>query len=139
MTRQAVHILLVEDDEVDVQALERAFQKFKIANPLSVAQDGLEALEKLRDATNPLPRPYLVLLDLNMPRMNGIEFLKELRKDEALQETIVFVLTTSKAEEDRVEAYRLNVAGYIVKADPAISFMKAVEMLDHYWKVVEFP
>lgn len=139
MTSKAVHILLVEDDDVDVQAVHRAFRKLKIANPVHVARDGLEALEVLRGTKGAMPSPHLVLLDLNMPRMNGIEFLEEIRNDEALRETIVFVLTTSQADEDRVEAYRLNVAGYIIKSDPATSLLSAVDMLDHYWKVVEFP
>lgn len=139
MNTKPVTILLVEDDEVDVQGIRRAFAKRKIGNPIVRASDGIEALEILRRDDGSVSRPYLILLDLNMPRMNGIEFLKELRADEALRDALVFVLTTSEAEEDRVDAYRLNVAGYIVKQDSASSFMAAVEMLDHYWKIVEFP
>ena len=138
---EMVNILLVEDDEVDVMALRRAFRELKIANPITVARDGLEALEVLRgtNGTPPLSKPYLLLLDLNMPRMNGIEFLKELRKDEKLSSTLVFVLTTSKQEEDRIQAYDLNVAGYMVKSLLGDSFMTAVTMLEHYWRVVVFP
>ena len=134
-----VNILLVEDDEVDVQGLTRAFNKLKVANPITVARDGLEALELLRSERAKDLHPYLIILDLNMPRMNGIEFLTEVRADPDLKKSIVFVLTTSKADEDKTEAYSLNVAGYIVKADPAKSFLDAVQMLDHYWRVVEFP
>ncbi len=134
-----VNILLVEDDEVDVQGLTRAFKKLKVANPITVARDGIEALELLRSDRAKDLHPYLIILDLNMPRMNGIEFLTEIRSDPELKKSIVFVLTTSKADEDKTEAYRLNVAGYIVKADPARSFLDAVQMLDHYWRVVEFP
>ncbi|MFN3231616.1 MAG: response regulator [Alphaproteobacteria bacterium] len=136
---QPINILLVEDDDVDVQGITRAFKKLKVANPITRARDGLEALDILRSDKGRRLRPYLIILDLNMPRMNGIEFLTALRADEALKDSIVFVLTTSKADEDKIEAYRLNVAGYIVKADPAKSFLDAVQMLDHYWRVVEFP
>jgi CheY-like chemotaxis protein len=138
---ELVNILLVEDDKVDVMALRRAFLELKIANPIKVARDGIEALEVLRgtNGTPPLSRPHLVLLDLDLPRMNGIEFLKELRNDEKLSSTIVFVLTTSKQEEDRIQAYNLNVAGYMVKSLMADSFMQAVTMLKHYWRVVVFP
>ena len=136
-----VNLLLVEDDEVDIQGLKRAFAKSRIANPITVARDGLEALEMLRGENGrpKLPKPHLVLLDLNMPRMNGIEFLETIRKDEELKSTVVFMITTSKAEEDKQRAYGHNVAGYIVKQDPANTFMEAVSLLEHYWKIIEFP
>jgi len=86
-----------------------------------------------------LPKPHLILLDLNMPRMNGIEFLEAIRADQDLRSAVVFMITTSKADEDRMRAYGHNVAGYIVKRDPANTFMEAVALLEHYWKVVEFP
>lgn len=136
-----VTVLLVEDDEVDRRVVHRAFAKHKIANPIVEARDGLDALEIIRgkNGSPPLPRPYLVLLDLNMPRMNGMEFLEEVRKDSRLKDSVVFVLTTSHEEQDRFQAYQLNVAGYMVKADAGADFINAVEMLDHYWRVVEFP
>ena len=136
-----VNLLLVDDDEVDVQGLKRAFKKSKIGNPITVARDGIEALEFLRgqNGKEKLPKPHLILLDLNMPRMNGIEFLEEIRADEDLRTAVVFMITTSKADEDRMRAYGHNVAGYIVKRDPANTFMEAVSMLEHFWKVVEFP
>lgn len=136
-----VNVLLVEDDEVDRKVVRRAFAKHKIGNPITEAHDGIEALEAIRGQNGhaPLARPYLVLLDLNMPRMNGIEFLQELRGDDRLCDSVVFVLTTSREEQDRVQAYRLNVAGYMVKTDAGTDFINAVEMLDHYWRVVEFP
>ena len=141
MTTEPVTFLLVEDDDVDVRAMQRAFKRMKIANPIVVARDGLEAMEHLRgeNGREKLQRPYLVMLDLNMPRMNGREFLEEVREDAELRSSIVFVLTTSNDEKDRVEAYEKNVAGYIVKADAEKTFTDAVEMLDHYWRVVEFP
>ena len=136
-----VNLLLIDDDEVDVQGLKRAFAKSRIANPITVARDGIEGLEILRgeNGHQKLASPYLILLDLNMPRMNGLEFLEAIRADEALKSAIVFMITTSKAEEDKARAYGHNVAGYIVKQDPANTFMKAVTMLEHYWRIVEFP
>lgn len=136
-----VNLLLVDDDEVDVQGLKRAFNKSRIANPITVARDGVEALEVLRGENGKpkLPKPHLILLDLNMPRMNGLEFLEVIRADEEFRSAVVFMVTTSKAEEDKARAYGHNVAGYIVKQDPAKTFMQAVSMLEHYWTVVEFP
>jgi CheY-like chemotaxis protein len=136
-----VNLLLIDDDEVDVQGLKRAFLKSRIANPITVARDGVEGLEILRgeNGREKLPKPHLILLDLNMPRMNGLEFLEAIRADEDLKSAIVFMITTSKAEEDKARAYGHNVAGYIVKQDPANTFMQAVAMLEHYWRIVEFP
>jgi CheY-like chemotaxis protein len=136
-----VNLLLVDDDEVDVQGLKRAFAKSKIGNPITVARDGIEALEILRgeNGREKLAKPHLILLDLNMPRMNGIEFLQIIRQDPELKSAVIFMITTSKAEEDKQRAYGHNVAGYIVKQDPANTFIQAVSMLEHYWKVVEFP
>ena len=136
-----VNLLLVDDDDVDVLGLKRAFTKSKIANPITVARDGIEALEILRGQNGraKLAKPHLILLDLNMPRMNGLEFLEAVRADDALKTAVVFIVTNSKAEEDKARAYGHNVAGYIVKQDPANTFMQAVSMLEHYWRVVEFP
>jgi CheY-like chemotaxis protein len=113
----------------------------KIANEVVTAKDGLEALQLLRgDAGRPpLSKPIIILLDLNMPRMNGFEFLEALRKDQELHSTIVFVLTTSKSDEDRARAYAANIAGYIVKTDAGRTFSNAMEMLDLYWQVVVLP
>jgi len=136
-----VNLLLVEDDEVDIQGLKRAFAKSRIGNPITVARDGIEALEFLRGENGrpKLAKPHLILLDLNMPRMNGLEFLEAIRADEDLKRSVVFMITTSKAEEDKARAYEQNVAGYIVKQDPANTFMQAVALMEHYWKIVEFP
>jgi CheY-like chemotaxis protein len=136
-----VNLLLVEDDEVDIQGLKRAFAKSRIGNPITVARDGIEALEFLRGENGrpKLPKPHLILLDLNMPRMNGLEFLEAIRADEDLKRSVVFMITTSKAEEDKTRAYAQHVAGYIVKQDPANTFLQAVALLEHYWKIVEFP
>jgi CheY-like chemotaxis protein len=130
-----VTILLVEDDEIDVKALQWAFEKLKIANPLVIARDGVEAWEMLQD----LPRPYLIITDINMPRMNGIELLRKIRQSEHCHDSIVFMLTTSNDEQDKIDAYDLNVAGYMLKTDMGTSFTRAISLIDNYWKVVEFP
>ena len=136
-----VTILLVEDDQVDAEAIRRAFAKARIANPLTVVEDGMAALEALRGEAGrtPVRRPYLVLLDLNMPRMNGIEFLQELRNDSELHDSVVFVLTTSEDDRDKVAAYDQHVAGYMVKSKAGDEFMQLIGLLDHYWCVVEMP
>lgn len=121
-------------------AVRRAFRSHKIANPLVVAGDGIEALEVLRgDKGPPLPRPYLILLDLQMPRMNGIEFLEAIRKDPEHGTAVVFVLTTSNADKDRTAAYREHVAGYLVKSTMGQDFIHMVTMLEAYWRIVELP
>lgn len=140
-TTRPAHILLIEDDDIDAESVARAFEKHKIGNPLSRARDGVEALEILRNENgkNPLPEPRLLLLDLNMPRMDGIELLEEIRKDDRLKRTLVFVLTTSKSEEDKFKAYNFNVAGYLIKSQVGEDFINMINMLNHYWKIVEFP
>ena len=141
MNEKTVHFLIVDDDQVDVMAVKRAFKKAKIANPMVVAGDGLEALAVLRgrDGHTRLPKPYIILLDLNMPRMNGLEFLKELRQDPHHKDAIVFVLTSSKDERQRIEAFDYNVAGYMIKSRMSDDFLRLAEMLDLYWRLVEMP
>ena len=135
---KTLNILLVEDDQVDVMNVTRAFGKNKIANPLFVAADGIEALEMLRSGAVPRER-RLILLDLNMPRMSGIEFLRELRADPELHGTPVVVLTTSDDERDKVNAYDLNVAGYLLKPVTFINFVELMAALNKYWTLVELP
>jgi CheY-like chemotaxis protein len=135
---RALKVLLVEDDQVDVMNVQRAFRKSHILNPLVVAADGEEALQLLRNGTVP-PSRLLVLLDLNMPRMSGLEFLRQLRQDNDLKHLPVVVLTTSDDERDRIEAYKLNVAGYIVKPVTFLNFMEAMATLNKYWELVELP
>lgn len=137
MDTRELHFLLVDDDEVDVMNVQRAFQKNRITNPVHVANNGQEALAKLRDGSVGPRR--LVLLDLNMPRMNGIEFLRALRGDEELRSTSVVVLTTSNEERDKVEAYKLNVAGYLVKPVTFANFIDLMATLNKYWTLVELP
>jgi len=134
---KAVTLLLVEDDDVDAKGVARALKQRRIANPLFRARDGIEALELLRGGK--IPRPYLILLDLNMPRMGGLELIQTLRADKTLCDSVVFVLTTSKSDEDMAAAYRSHVAGYIVKSEIGSCFSDLVEMLDAYWQVVELP
>ncbi|MCC6169593.1 MAG: response regulator [Caldilineaceae bacterium] len=141
MGSDQVHLLLVEDDEVDVEAIIRGFKAQRIANPFTVASDGIEALGLLRGAEGRkrLPRPYLILLDINMPRMNGIEFLQALRRDSDLKQSIVFVLTTSDRDEDIMAAYNEQIAGYLLKSRAGKDFVDLVSLLDAYWRIVEFP
>ncbi|HYC91195.1 MAG TPA: response regulator [Thermoanaerobaculia bacterium] len=138
MNEKILNILLVEDDEVDVMNVKRAFTKGNITNPLFVAGNGLEALDRLRGDEIPKSR-RLVLLDLNMPKMNGIEFLRQLRADPELTLTPVVVLTTSDAERDKVEAYNLHVAGYLLKPVTFASFCETMASLNKYWTLVELP
>jgi CheY-like chemotaxis protein len=138
ITEKMLNILLVEDDEVDVMNVRRAFQRNRIANALYVASDGLQALEALRSGTVP-PDRRIVLLDLNMPRMTGIEFLRELRKDQDLRSTPVVVLTTSNDERDKIAAYDLNVAGYLLKPVTFVNFVELMATLNRYWTLVELP
>jgi len=135
---KVLHILLVEDDEVDVMNVRRAFEKNKILNPLYVAADGREALAMLKDSRVPRQR-RLVLLDLNMPGMNGFEFLREWRGDRELKLTPVVVLTTSGDEQDKVDAYGFNVAGYLRKPVEFPRFMELTAALNKYWTLVEMP
>jgi CheY-like chemotaxis protein len=137
----SVNILLVEDDEVDVKNFIRTFKELKIANRTLRAIDGVEALQMLRgqEGHAAIPHPFIIVLDLNMPRMGGLEFLDVIRKDRVLHGSVVFVMTTSAAEEDRVRAYNHNVAGYILKENPGHTFMQAISMLEHYWRIVELP
>lgn len=143
MQDRAINLLLVEDDAVDVMNVQRAFKKNNITNPLYIAENGLEALHMLRGAGEQLSavpsHRRLILLDLNMPKMNGIEFLQELRADPELQMTPVIVLTTSDDDRDRVEAYRLNVAGYILKPVTFSNFVEVMAALNKFWTLCEMP
>jgi CheY-like chemotaxis protein len=137
---RTAHLLHVEDDDLCIMGLVRAFKTAKIANPISFAHDGIDALEMLRGANGRerLPRPYVILLDLRMPRMGGVEFLEELRRDEDLKKSIVFIMSTSDLEADKVKAYNLGVAGYILKTNPANAFVETTALLATYWRVNEF-
>jgi CheY-like chemotaxis protein len=137
---QKIEILVVEDDDIDAKGITRAIEKLQIANPVTRVRDGSEALALLRNENGQsINRPYLILLDINMPRMNGLELLEELRSDEHLKDSIVFVLTTSRAAEDKVAAFKHNVAGYMVKSNLEEGYISALKLIEHYWRIVELP
>jgi len=138
VTDRMTTILLVEDDQVDVMSVKRAFERNHILNPLHVAADGIEGLAALRGPLRSVER-LIVLVDINMPRMNGIEMLRELRADPELRATPVVVLTTSNDDRDRVEAYNLNVAGYLLKPVTFSNFVELTAALNKYWSLVELP
>ncbi len=136
-----VNLLIVDDDDVDVQGLKRTLKEANLTNSVTVARDGIEALQILRgekDCIAPL-KPYIILLDLNMPRMNGIEFLEEVRADQQLKKSVVFMLSTSSSEQDIDRAYQHHVAGFIVKRNAAQNLVDALSMLARYWRTVELP
>lgn len=135
---RTLNILLVEDDEVDVMNVQRSFKKNNISNPLYVAGNGVEALEMLRNGSVPTQN-RLILLDINMPKMNGIEFLRALRADPVLRTSPVVVLTTSNDDKDRMESFQLNVAGYLLKPVTFSSFVDLMLALNKYWMLVEMP
>lgn len=142
MSTKLVNILHVEDDEVDAMVMQRALKKTDLNYKLFHAKNGLQALDMLR-GTNGYekinPRPSIILLDLNMPQMNGHEFLKELRADIELKPISVYVMSTSNDERDRIEAYGNNVAGYIVKPLSLESYVEAVSVLNSFWSLTELP
>lgn len=133
----AYSVLLVEDDDVAAEAVVRGLRKHGLVCNVVIAEDGLTALQILRGThVRRIHKPFLALVDLNMPRMSGIEFLQELRADAALCGTVVFVLTTSGAESDRVRAYRHGIAGYIVKAAVGPQFRGLARFLTEYQAAV---
>jgi CheY-like chemotaxis protein len=136
-----LNLVLIEDDDGDAKAVQRAFRKAKVDALISRAVDGVDALDMLRgvNGKEKISPPYILLLDLNMPRMNGIQFTKTLRADDELRRSIAFVLTTSKRDEDKLAAYDLNVAGYIVKETADEDLLSLVKLMDCYWRTVEMP
>ena len=141
MSEGRLSILLVEDDDVAAESVTRSLRGNGVSYAITVAEDGLVALEILR-GKHPqrcIRKPYVILLDLNMPRMNGFEFLQELRADRSLRESVVFVLTTSNSDEDRTRAYQENIAGYMVKAAVGPQFSKLSRLLDTYLAAVKLP
>jgi CheY-like chemotaxis protein len=132
-----VTLLIVDDDDIDAIALERALRRLRLLNTTHRARDGLEAINILR--TGAISTPYIILLDLNMPRMNGLEFLKALRADQMLTHAVVFVLTTSKSDQDLVAAYREHIAGYVLKQHMDRDFLEVIGLIEHYWRLVELP
>ncbi|HKA90900.1 MAG TPA: response regulator [Haliangiales bacterium] len=133
-----IHLLLVEDDLLDALNVQRAFRGVDAVESVTVAQDGVEAINLLRSGAFPLRR-LVILIDLRMPRMNGLEFLREIRHDPKLHWLPVVVLTTSADEEDRAQAYRMNVAGYFLKPVNLGAFKQAMSTFTEYWSKVTFP
>ncbi len=130
-------ILLVEDDRIDVISVRRAFKDLKITNPLEIVSDGEEGLEFLTNPDN--QAPCLILLDINMPRMNGIEFLKVVKNNENLRRIPVIVLTTSKGDRELVDSFDYGVAGYMVKPANYLQFMEVMKAINLYWTISEIP
>jgi CheY-like chemotaxis protein len=135
--RNSKPILLVEDDRVDAMTVERALKDLNVTNPLVHMANGEEALEYLRNDGS--KTPCVILLDLNMPRMNGIELLKIVKNNGELRKIPVVVLTTSRDTEDKCETFGLSVAGYIVKPADYKKFVEAMKTIDMYWTLSELP
>lgn len=142
MSEKQIHLLHIEDDGVDKMVVERVLKKLNIVASLHHAQNGEEALDKLRGTNGKeklSPFPQIILLDINMPRMNGIEFLKELRADAELKHLSVYMVTTSNDDHDRMNAYQFNVAGYILKPVDISQFENTFKILGEFWRLCEFP
>jgi CheY-like chemotaxis protein len=141
MDNEAITVMVVDDDSIDRMAIHRAFKKLELKHPIIEAADGIEALEHLRgqNGRERPGQPLVILLDLNMPRMGGIEFLEEVRSDPELKSSLIFVLTTSKAQADRIRAYGKNIAGYVLKQAAGKSFQESMENLSRYWRTIEHP
>jgi CheY-like chemotaxis protein len=135
--RNSKPILLVEDDRVDAMTVKRALKDLNVANLLVHTLNGEEALNHLRAESN--GNPCVILLDLNMPKMNGVEFLKVVKADDMLKSIPVVVLTTSQEEQDVVESFKLSAAGYIVKPVDYKKFVEAMRTIDIYWTLSELP
>jgi len=130
-------ILLVEDDMIDAMTVRRALKELNVINPVVTVENGEEALEYLRNNENELPG--IILLDLNMPRMNGVEFLRIAKKEEKFKQLPVVVLTTSLEEIDRVDTFSLGVAGYMVKPVDYRQFVEVIKAINMYWSLSELP
>lgn len=128
-------ILLIEDDRVDIMTVQRALKKNNISNPLHIARTGLDALDMLRGkgGAKKIPTPGLILLDLNLPKMSGIEFLRELRNDPQLKDLHIIVLTSSNEPKDRAAAFEYDVDDYIVKPHSFDDFTLAIATILAYW------
>ena len=144
MGKKPFVVLMAEDDEHDIVATKRAWKKHQIANPLYIVQDGEECLDFLYrtgkySESSSTPRPDILLLDLKMPKMDGLAVLKRIREDKELHHLPVIILTTSKAEEDRVRSYELGANAYIVKPVGFENFSEAVRNISLFWQLVELP
>ncbi len=140
---EGIPILLVEDDENDILITKRAFERYNFKNELYVVRDGEEALDYIYRRGDyqdePVPTPGLILLDINMPRMNGIEVLRHLKNDPEKKRIPVVMLTTSRREQDKIESYNLGVNSYIVKPVDFNKFIDAVTTINLYWSLNQLP
>jgi two-component system, chemotaxis family, response regulator Rcp1 len=136
MARPPIEILLVEDNPADVRLTLEALKDAKVANRLHVARDGVEAIRALKEPGSATPRPDLILLDLNLPRKDGREVLKEIRQDEALRHIPVVILSTSQAEQDIVQSYRLGANAFVTKPAEIDQFFQVVQSLEQFWLAV---
>ena len=136
-----VRFMIVDDDEVSVMAIKRSMNQLNLVNPTTIAKDGIEALQILHDAvgTDSTLPPFIITLDLSMPKMGGLEFLNHVRDNPIFKKLIIFVLTTSDAPIDIAQAYEKNIAGYIVKENPTETFRKSLAMLNDYAQLVVLP
>lgn len=140
MTESTIDVLVVDDDDLTVEMVERSLMRFGNGFRIVAAEDGQAALDMLQGrGSEIIRRPRIVLLDLNMPRMNGFEFLEAIRGDAVLAETVVFVLTTSDADTDLTRAYQEQVAGYMVKESAGKHFSRVANLLSEYRAAVQFP
>jgi CheY-like chemotaxis protein len=141
MNSPRLSVLLVEDDDVDAEAVLRSLRRSQVPVDVVWVEDGQEALDVLHGehSYQTVARPLIVLLDLNMPRMDGFEFLRALRTDPALRDLVVFVLSTSEAETDRTRAYHENIAGYLVKSSVGTQFARLARLLLSYQSAVTLP
>jgi CheY-like chemotaxis protein len=135
--RDTLPVLLVEDDAIDAMTVRRAFKDLQLTNPLAHATNGEEALEYLRQDDH--PKPCVILLDLNMPRMNGVEFMAVAKGDPDLRSIPIIVLTTSSEDHDVADSYRHCAAGYIVKPVDYKKFVEAIRTIGIYWTISELP
>ncbi len=135
--KNEMSILLVEDDRVDIMTVKRALKDLEITNSLNITSNGEEALVFLQDERN--QQPSIILLDLNMPRMNGIEFLKIIKQDNILKRIPTIVLTTSEEKQDRVESFNLSVAGYMIKPIDYLKFVEIMKTISLYWTLSKLP
>ena len=135
--RNSKPILLIEDDNVDAMTVKRAFKELNITNELVRTVNGEQAIEYLSKSEN--GKPCIIITDLNMPKMNGIEFVKAVKTREELKNIPIIVLTTSKDESDKLETFRQSVAGYMVKPVDYVQFVEAVRAINLYWTLSELP
>lgn len=141
MRKHLLEIVLVEDDEVEIEAITRALKNLRIAHDLTVFRSGAGAIQSLRQQRQHLqhPYPFLMLLDLNIPDVRGLDLLCRLRQDSLLRAALVFVLTNSDSEEDKLAAYNLQVAGYLLKSNLGPRYERLTALIHAYHQVVEFP